>query len=131
MGTRLPYPRFRAHGRRHVLEGGAHWGQLAARATGRITPPSASPFEIEDLPATLRQVPGTGTELRIEIDGRWRDFLIPRDLGGLGGTEPGDLMMVGSQRPALKVDWFGSNLLLVFEAAADRDAANAMIRSTG
>ncbi len=131
VGTRLPYPRFRAHPRaRHISTSGEHSGQLSSRATGRITPPNASPFEVADLPATLRGVPASGTELRIEIDGRWRDFLIPRDLGGLGGTEPGDLIMVRSQRPALKVDWFGSNLLLVFEKASDRDAANALIRAT-
>jgi len=38
---------------------------------------------------------------------------------------------VSSVRPALKVDWFGSNLLLVFDDVAVRDGANAMIRETG
>jgi len=132
VGTRLPYPRFRAHARaRHVTASADLAGQLPCRATGRITPPHASPFEIEDLPASLRRAPDSGTELRIELDGHVREFLIPHDLGGLGGTEPGDLLMVRSQRPALKVDWFGSNVLLVFEQRADRDAANAMIRAVG
>jgi hypothetical protein len=130
LGMRLPYPRFRAHRHaRPAAGGGGNRGLLSARATGRITPPSASPFEIDDLPATLRA--GVATELEIEIDGRWRQFHIPLDLGGLGGTEPGDWLMVRSHRPALRVDWFGSNLLLVFEEAADRDAANAMIRAGG
>jgi len=102
-----------------------------ARATGRITPPDASPFEITDLPATLRAEPPRGTSLSLEIDGERREFLIPRDLGGLGGTELGDVLTVTSVRPALKVDWFGSNLLLVFEDATTRDDANAMIRETG
>lgn len=82
------------------------------------------------MPAKLRAEPLDGTTLSLEIDGRWREFLIPRDLGGLGTTEPGDLLTVRSHRPALKVDWFGSNVLLVFEDAAARDAANAMIRET-
>lgn len=132
VGARLPYPRFRAHARaRHATASSDPAGQLSCRATGRITPPNASPFEIEDLPASMRRVPGRGTELRIEVDGQMREFLIPHDLGGLGGTEPGDLLLVRSQRPALKVDWFGSNVLLVFEQRADRDAANAMIRANG
>jgi hypothetical protein len=132
MGARLPYPRFRARARgRHVNVGGDVARELAGRATGRITPPNASPFEIDDLPATLRAAPGKGTELSVEIDGRWQAFLIPHDLGGLGGTEPGDQLTVRSQRPALKVDWFGSNVLLVFEETADRDAADAMIRAIG
>ena len=128
IGIRLPYPRFRARpGRAHVaVSAGAV--PVTCRATGRITPPNASPFEVDDLPATLRSPDGGGTLLTIEIDGEQREFHIPRDLGGLGGTEPGDLLMVRSMRPALKVDWFGSNVLLVFEAMADRDAANAMIR---
>jgi hypothetical protein len=132
VGTRLPYPRFRPHPPAHRIPAGQERpGPLPARASGRITPPIASPFEIDDLPATLRRASGTGTELRVQVDGGWQEFLIPRDLGGLGGTEAGDLMMVRARRPALKVDWFGSNLLLVFEEAADRDAANAMVRAPG
>ena len=131
LGARLPYPRFRPHARaRHIGMGGDGPREVPGRATGRITPPNASPFEIDDLPATVRAVPGKGTDLRIEIDGRWQEFLIPRDLGGLGGTEPGEQLTVRQQRPALKVDWFGSNVLLVFETAADRDAADRMIRAT-
>jgi hypothetical protein len=132
VGARLPYPRFRAHPRaRHAVASVERRDQVSGRASGRITPPNASPFELDDRPATLRESAVKGTELRIEIDGRWQEFVIPRDLGGLGSTELGDLMMVGSRRPALKVDWFGSNLLLVFDAAADRDAVNAMIRANG
>ena len=132
VGIRLPYPRFRPHAprARRAVGSGTALRTVPSHATGRITPPQASPFEIEDLPATLRGEEGGGTQLRVEIDGRWQEFLIPRDLGGLGGTEPGDLLAVRSGRPALKVDWFGSNVLLVFDTVADRDAANAMIRGT-
>ena len=132
IGARLPYPRFRARTARSASTAATETavGRLACRATGRITPPGASPFEVDDLPATIESAGEAGTMLRIEIDGRWRDFLIPRGLGGLGGTEPGDLLMVRSGRPALKVDWFGSNVLLVFEHRADRDAANATVRAT-
>ena len=130
-GLRLPYPRFRPHWVRIARTvGGTVAGPVTARATGRITPHDASPFEITDLPATLRAEP-RGTSLQIEVDGQRREFLIPRDLGGLGGTELGEVLTVTSVSPALKVDWFGSNLLLVFEDATTRDDANAMIRETG
>lgn len=132
IGRRLPYPRFRPRSARSGRSPGAPVaGPVTGRATGRITPPNASPFEIVDLPATLRAEPPRGTSLDIEVEGQRREFLIPRDLGGLGGTEPGDVLTVRSLRPALKVDWFGSNLLLVFEDLATRDDANAMIRETG
>lgn len=129
IGIRLPYPRFRPHARPGLPapRRGAI-GAVACRVSGRITPPSASPFEIEDLRAELRGDPPHGTALRIEIDGRWQHLLIPRNLGGLGGTEPGDLLTVRSHRPALKVDWFGSNVLFVFADTASRDAANSMVR---
>ncbi|HTI30425.1 MAG TPA: hypothetical protein VL687_08715 [Methylomirabilota bacterium] len=131
-GRRLPYPRFRPRWARIARTvGPPNASPVMARATGRITPPDASPFEITDLPATLRAEPPRGTSLSLEIDGERREFLIPRDLGGLGGTELGDVLTVTSVRPALKVDWFGSNLLLVFEDATTRDDANAMIRETG
>jgi hypothetical protein len=129
IGMRLPYPRFRPHARSgRPAPGRSGIGSVLCRASGRITPPNASPFEIEDLRAELRSDPPRGAELRIEIDGRWQPFLIPRNLGGLGGTEPGDQLTVRSHRPALKVDWFGSNVLLVFADIAGRDAANSMVR---
>jgi hypothetical protein len=132
MGLRLPYPRFRPRsGWARSTAGAPVASPLTGRATGRITPPNASPFEIADLPATLRAEPPRGTSLSIEVEGERREFLIPRDLGGLGGTEPGEVLTVASVRPALKVDWFGSNLLLVFDDVAIRDGANAMIREIG
>jgi hypothetical protein len=131
IGMRLPYPRFRPRARSGLPAPGRRTiGSVACRASGRVTPPSTSPFEIEDLRAELRSDPPRGAELRIEIDGRWRPFLIPRNLGGLGGTELGDLLTVRSHRPALKVDWFGSNVLLVFADTASRDAANSMVRGS-
>jgi hypothetical protein len=129
IGLRLPYPRFRPRTRSgRPAPGRSTIGPVPCRASGRITPPSASPFEIEDLRAELRSDPPRGAELRIQIDGRWQPFLIPRNLGGLGGTELGEVLTVRSRRPALKVDWFGSNVLLVFADTAPRDAANSMVR---
>jgi hypothetical protein len=129
IGMRLPYPRFRPDAQPgRPAPGRSTIGSVACRASGRITPPSASPLEIEDLRAELRSDPPQGSTLRIEIDGRWQPFLIPRNLGGLGGTELGDLLTVLSHRPALKVDWFGSNVLLVFADTASRDAAASMVR---
>jgi hypothetical protein len=128
IGMRLPYPRFRPYARSgQPAPARSTIGSVACRASGRITPPNASPFEIEDLRAELRDDPPRGAALRIEIDGRWQPFLIPRNLGGLGGTELGDLLTVRSHRPALKVDWFGSNVLFVFADTASRDSANSMV----
>ena len=131
LGLRLGYPRFRPGpvAGWKAAEKPATAATIPCRATGRITPPGASPFEIDDLPATLRREPSGEASLRVEIDGRSREFVIPRNLGGLGATEGGDLLTVRGARPALKVGWFGSNALLVFGDRASRDAATSMFRA--
>jgi hypothetical protein len=131
LGLRLGYPRFRPRPATgwSTAEEPAWAATIACNATGRITPPGASPFEIDDLPAVLRREPTGDTSLGIEIDGRPREFLIPQNLGGLGATEVGDLLTVRAPRPALKVGWFGSNVLLVFGDRASRDAARSMFRA--
>jgi hypothetical protein len=131
LGLRLSYPRFRpgpTTGRSTAGEP-ARVATIPCRATGRITPPGASPFEIDDLPATLRREPTGDTSLRVEMDGGPREFVIPENLGGLGATELGDLLTVRAARPALKVGWFGSNVLLAFVDRASRDAATSMFRA--
>jgi hypothetical protein len=131
LGLRLGYPRFRPspETRWSTAEEPVPMAPIPCRATGRITPPGASPLEIDDLPATLRRELSGDTALRVEIDGRPREFVIPQNLGGLGATEVGDLLTVRTTRSALKVGWFGSNALLVFADRASRDAATSMFRA--
>ena len=130
VGRRIGYPLFRAGGSAGVGAGRLvpSAAVLSCRASGRITPPNGSPFEVDDHPATLRSHPGGGSELRLEgADGR-REVIIPRGLGGLGATEIGDLVMVNRTLPALMVNWFGNNLLLAFSDYAARDTAAALVR---
>jgi hypothetical protein len=129
-GLRAGYPRFSARPMTASPPSAGWNGSLACRATGRITPPSASPFEIDDAPATLRGDPSRGSVLTVEVEGRPREFLVPRSLGSLGTTEFGDLLTVRSVLPALRIGWFGSNVLLVFTDRGARDAAAAMVRAS-
>jgi hypothetical protein len=131
LGLRLGYPRFSS---RSATPGwasaGSSWsGAVACRASGRITPPNASPFEVEDAPATLRSDPSRDPVLTVEVDGGEREVLVPRNLGGLGTIEFGDLLTVRSAVSALRIGWFGSNVQLVFSDPGSRDAAAAMVRS--
>jgi len=130
VGLRVGYPRFSPR-RMTASTLSDDWsGSLACRATGRITPPSASPLEIDDAPATLRGDASRGSILTLEVEGETREFPVPRNLGGLGTTEFGDLLTVRSVLPALRVGWFGSNLLLVFSDRGARDAAAAIVRAS-
>lgn len=131
LGLRLGYPRFSS---RSATPGwasaGSSWSEaVACRASGRITPPNASPFEIEDAPATLRGDPSRDPVLTIDVDGGEREVLVPRNLGGLGTIEFGDLLTVRSAMAALRIGWFGSNVQLVFADRGARDAAAAMVRA--
>jgi hypothetical protein len=129
-GLRAGYPRFSARPKPSSAPSDRWSGSVSCRATGRISPPSASPFEIDDAPATLRGDPAQGSVLTVEVDGRSREFLVPRNLGGLGTTEFGDLLTVRSVLPALRIGWFGSNVLLVFTDRGARDTAAAMVRAS-
>jgi hypothetical protein len=130
LGLRVGYPRFSARPTSAGAASGGWSGSVSCRATGRITPPSASPFEIDDAPATLRGDPSQGSVLTVEVDGRPREIPVPRNLGGLGTTEFGDLLTVRSVLPALRIGWFGSNLLLVFPDRDARDDAAAMVHAS-
>ena len=129
-GLRVGYPRFTARPATAAATSAGWSGAVTCRATGRITPPRASPLEIDDAAASLRGDPSQGTVLTVELDGRPRDFKIPANLGGLGTTEFGDLLTVRSVLPALRIGWFGSNVMLVFPDRGSRDAAAAMVRAS-
>jgi hypothetical protein len=129
LGLRVGYPRFSARPTAASMPSDGWTGVVICRATGRISPPRASPFEIEDVPATLRGDPLQGSIVTVEVEGQPREFPVPRNLGSLGTTEFGDLLTVRSVLPALRIGWFGSNLLLVFPDRGSRDAAAAMVRA--
>jgi hypothetical protein len=130
LGLRLGYPRFSARPMTASMPSDGWRGAVTCRATGRISPPRASPFEIEDAPATLRGDASRGSILTVDVEGWPRQFLVPRNLGSLGTTEFGNLLTVRSVLPALRIGWFGSNVLLVFSDRGARDAAAAMVRAS-
>jgi len=66
----------------------------------------------------------------VELAGGRLELTIPPLLGGLGSTEVGALVMVSRAVPALKVDWYGTSLLLTFADRGSRDAAAALIRGS-
>lgn len=135
-GLWIGYPRFRLieTGTRRL--GGVAAGSmpalgvaLPAVASGRITPHGASPFEVTDAPAALLASAETGTTiLSLQVEDAERRVVVPPALGGLGSIELGELVEIRSNRAALRVGWFGSQVLLVFDSPAARDAAAAMVR---
>jgi hypothetical protein len=48
-------------------------------------------------------------------------------MGAIGSTEKGELVSVRAVQPALVARWYGTDLRLTFDSAADRDAAAAML----
>ncbi len=56
---------------------------------------------------------------------------IPRALGALSGMEAGELRYLTGRRPALRVGWYGSQVLLVFDDEAQRDAAATLLSGVG
>jgi hypothetical protein len=125
-GRLVGYPVFRGTAPGSVPRG--LWSaEIRGRATGRITPPNESPHDFDDRPATLRAHRREGTEVSVELASRRLEVTIPRLFGGLGSTEVGELVFVNRAVPALKVDWYGTNLLLTFADRGARDAAVALI----
>ena len=135
LGQRLGYPRFVVllvtgptdpAGREG--EATVDPGVLPCRATGRISPPGASPFEITDVAATMSAAPAGASQVTLRHDGADRVVTIPRALGGLGLIEIGVIQEAWRRRPALRVGWFGSTLLLDFDDARMRDGALRLLR---
>ena len=133
VGLRVGYPRFRpteSDARGRAIGWDRPAGELRVVASGRITPPGASPFELTEAPATLRADAATGeTTLRLQIGTKWRSVVVPRSLGALGSVQLGDQVEISGSRPALRIGWFGSQVLLVFESAATRDAALGLVQA--
>lgn len=134
VGLRVGYPRFRV-GSRSVRDDAGGWdkpaGDLHLVASGRITPHGASPFEVSEVPATLRTDAATGeTTLRLQVEAEWRSVVVPRSLGALGSVQLGDQIEVSRSRPALRVGWFGSQVFLMFNSDEDRDVVVRLVRGT-
>lgn len=131
-GQRVGYPRFvvqRVSGAPHQSAPSAHdEAVLTCRASGRISPPGASPFEVTDRPATISAAPDGANRVVLGGDGDERVVIIPRALGGLGMIEIGVILEAWQERPALRVGWFGSGMLLAFDDADAREAAVRLLR---
>jgi hypothetical protein len=127
IGQWIGYPLFRATGAAGPAPPTTGAAVLRCRASGRITPPNASPHEIDERPTTLRADSTAGTQVGVELPVGRLEVTIPRLLDGLGSIEAGDLVLVSRSVPALKVDWYGTNLLLTFADRETRDAAAALI----
>jgi hypothetical protein len=129
LGLRVGYPRFVVSGA--AASAGPAMADppvLSCRVSGRITPPDRSPFEVTDQTATISAAPGGGSQLELRQDGAQRLVTIPQARDGLSLIELGVMRELRRQQPALKVGWFGSNLLLVFSDRAARDAAAALVQ---
>ena len=104
---------------------------LHCRVSARLAPPGTSPFEVADQTATLSAAPGGGSQLELRQDGVLRLVTIPHALGGLSLIELGVIREVRRQRPALRVGWFGSRILLMFDDLPMRDAALRLLLRLG
>lgn len=135
LGQRLGYPRFVVQRVTGPTDPAGPVGAvtsdtavLPCRATGRISPPGASPFEITDVAATMSAAPAGASRVTLHQDGADRVVTIPRALGGLGLIEIGVIQEAWRRRPALRAGWFGSTILLDFDDARMRDGALGLLR---
>lgn len=133
LGRRMGYPRFRVTGAAATrwtpaAATGAAGTAIAANATGRITPHGGSPFEVDHVPATLARDPASGdVRLTLGEGGGQRAVTVPKALGSLGSIEYGELVQLHGSRPAMRLNWFGSQVLLVFDTTASRDDAARLV----
>jgi hypothetical protein len=127
VGLRVGYPRFRVRGLVRLPAATVGSVALPCRATGRITPPGLSPFEVSDAKGALSAASDGGGLLNLEVGRERREVAIPRALGGLGAFEIGDMVELRGSLPALQIGWFGSQVLLVFADERTRDAAATVV----
>ena len=99
---------------------------IAAVASGYVAPPGRSPIDLDEAPVTLA-LSGDETVLTLLDQEPPLQVTIPRALGALSGMEAGELRYLTSRRSALRVGWYGSQVLLVFESEATRDAAATLL----
>jgi hypothetical protein len=143
-GLRIGYPYFRPG-----LEGRRRWtsgddateaqlpdGGLAVRVSGRVRTLDGHHRHLDDVAARLvRSGPGMGAAGRAPIVLSLADgaevALAAYDLGTLGSVERGEVVSLHGRRPALWAHWFGADLRLTFETAAERDLAARAVAATG
>jgi hypothetical protein len=101
-------------------------GPISALASGYIAPPGRSPIDLDEAPVTLAR---EGDETVMTLYGAESPVrvTIPRALGALSDMEAGELRYLRGRRPALRVGWYGSQVLLVFEDEGRRDAAATLL----
>ncbi|MGH9249898.1 MAG: hypothetical protein ACRD0W_10335 [Acidimicrobiales bacterium] len=135
MGLQVGYPRFR------VEDASIHrWGVASAwptgrevtmRTSGRIIVPGGVPIDVDRVEGRVRPVADdAGAQVELTIPGNPLTVTIPRAVAGLGTVESGTLSDVRGARASLRVGWFGSQLLMVFASAVDRDRVAALVRQS-
>jgi hypothetical protein len=97
--------------------------------SGYVAPPGRSPIDLDEAPATLARAGEETVMTLVEMEPPVR-VTIPRALGALSGMEAGEMRYLRGRRPALRVGWYGSQVLLVFDNVATRDAASALLSAT-
>jgi hypothetical protein len=146
LGRRTGYPFFRP-----IVEGSRRWGSAFAGREGAVTP-----LPEQGVPVRVSGHATTVNGRRVHLD-EARAVLLPSsarpdgnrataalslpdgdevalaayDIGALGSVERGEVVRVGDVRPALWAHWFGTDLRLMFESAAERDLAAAIARTGG
>jgi len=103
---------------------------IAAAASGYVSPPGRSPIDLDEDPVSLAL---SGDEMILTLLHQEPPLhvTIPRALGALSGMEAGELRYLTGRRPALRVGWYGSQVLLVFDDEARRDAAATLLSGVG
>jgi len=105
-------------------------GPIEAVASGYVAPPGRSPIDLDEAPVTLAVSDGE-TILSLLHSEPAVQVTVPRALGALSGMEAGELRYLIRRRPALQVGWYGSQVMLIFDDEARRDAAAAMLSGVG
>ena len=108
----------------------ARAGRIRALASGYVAPPGRSPIDLDGAPATLALANGEMVLTLVDRNPPLQ-VTIPRALGALSGMEPGELRYLTGRRPALRVGWYGSQVLFVFDDEAQRDAAASLLSGVG
>jgi hypothetical protein len=103
---------------------------IVATASGYVAPPGRSPIELDEDAVSLA-LSGDEMILTLLHHEPPLQITIPRALGALSGMEAGELRYLTGRRPALRVGWYGSQVLLVFDDEARRDAAATLLSGVG
>jgi len=146
LGRRTGYPFFRP-----IVEGSRRWGSAFAGREAAVTPLPARGSQVRVsghavtvegrrvhldeahavlLPSSARPDGNRATAALSLPDGD-EVALAAYDIGALGSVERGEVVRVGDVRPALWAHWFGTDLRLTFESAAERDLAATIARMGG